>query len=127
MVRILGYDSVDELLQKNMAGDIYFNPGEREFFITRYDPNVPVHNMEIRWKRKDGTPLWIELSFHTVMDSQNHVLFFEDFVRDITLRRQAEDETKKERKLLRTLIDHLPYPIYFKDREARKIIAKYES
>ncbi len=123
LVRILGYDSVDELLQKNMAGDIYFNPGEREFFITHYDPNVPVHNMEIRWKRKDGTPFWIELSSHAVKDSQNHVLFFEDFVRDITLRRQAEDETKKERKLLRTLIDHLPYPIYFKDREARKIIA----
>ena len=43
--------------------------------------------------------------------------------RDITERKEAEEKLKRERKLLRTLIDNLPATIYVKDRECRKVIA----
>lgn len=43
--------------------------------------------------------------------------------RDITDRKEAEEKLKRERKLLRTLIDNLPATIYVKDRECRKVIA----
>ncbi|BBE15931.1 diguanylate cyclase/phosphodiesterase with PAS/PAC sensor(s) [Aquipluma nitroreducens] len=43
--------------------------------------------------------------------------------RDITDRKEAEEKLKRERKLLRTLIDNLPVTIYVKDRECRKVIA----
>jgi len=43
--------------------------------------------------------------------------------RDITERKEAEEKLKRERKLLRTLIDNLPVTIYVKDNECRKVIA----
>lgn len=42
---------------------------------------------------------------------------------DITDRKKSEETIKKERLLLRTLIDHIPDTIYVKDAEGRKIIA----
>jgi PAS domain S-box-containing protein len=42
---------------------------------------------------------------------------------DITDRKMAENEVKREKLLLRTLIDNLPDTIYVKDHEARKILA----
>jgi len=43
--------------------------------------------------------------------------------RDITERKEAEEKLKRERKLLRTLIDNLPVTIYVKDTVCRKVIA----
>jgi len=43
--------------------------------------------------------------------------------RDITERKEAEEKLKRERKLLRTLIDNLPVTIYVKDTACRKVIA----
>lgn len=123
LVRILGYGSVDELMQTDMARDIYFDRGERDHLIARFEPGSLTRNIEVRWKKKDGTPLWIGLSAHAIKDSTNKTLFFEGFVQDITRRRLAEDETKEERKLLRTLIDNLPYAIYVKDQQCRKVVA----
>ena len=42
---------------------------------------------------------------------------------DITERRETELALAKERNLLKTLMDHLPYAIYFKDLESRFIAA----
>jgi PAS domain S-box-containing protein len=42
---------------------------------------------------------------------------------DITARKQAEDAIRKERILLRTLIDNIPSTIFSKDNEGRKTLA----
>jgi PAS domain S-box-containing protein len=42
---------------------------------------------------------------------------------DITDRKLAEEAVEHERRMLRTLIDNLPDPIYVQDKECRKVIA----
>ncbi|MDP2338624.1 MAG: PAS domain S-box protein [Bacteroidota bacterium] len=44
-------------------------------------------------------------------------------IRDVTDQKKAEEAILNERKLLRTLIDNLPDPIYVKDLECRKMLA----
>ena len=44
-------------------------------------------------------------------------------IRDITKRKQAEEAIDQERRMLRTLIDNLPDPIYVMDKVCRKVIA----
>jgi PAS domain S-box-containing protein len=44
-------------------------------------------------------------------------------VRDISSRKNAEEKAILERKMLRTLIDNLPDPIYILDAKCRKVIA----
>lgn len=48
-----------------------------------------------------------------------------NFATDITTLRQTDQTLKSERKLLRTLIDHLPDAIYVKDKDGRKIVTNH--
>jgi PAS domain S-box-containing protein len=44
-------------------------------------------------------------------------------MRDVTERKRDENAIQNERQLLRTLIDNLPFSIYVKDMECRKVVA----
>lgn len=95
LVQILGYSSKEELLEKHMAEDIYFDKNEREKLITKYEPVGSAADLEIRWKKKDGTPIWIQITSTAVKDSSGKTLFFDGFVRDISDRKKAEFEIMK--------------------------------
>jgi len=92
LAHMLGYDSVDELLSKNMRRDIYVEPEFRDELIRRYGslPSEKPTSHEVLWKRKDGSLLWVTLNAHTVLSSHG-VIYFEGFVYDITERRIAEE------------------------------------
>lgn len=78
--------------------------------------------LERRWRCKDGSELFIEDHSVPIYDG-DRLVRIDGVLRDITERKLAEDEVEKERILLRTLIDNLPYAVYVKDRDLRKVIA----
>ncbi|MEO6258926.1 MAG: EAL domain-containing protein [Thermoanaerobaculia bacterium] len=88
LARILGFDSVDELLQKNIGRDIYLHQHEREALISKHVPRGSASEVELLWKKKDGTPIWVQLNAHS-LDSGGEALMFEGFVYDITDRKLA--------------------------------------
>jgi PAS domain S-box-containing protein len=92
MARILGYESVEELMKLNMGRDIYADPNERQRLIEAYDPRGCSSELELRWKKKDGTQIWIELTAHTVKRNGSVTHHYEGYVRDITERKRMEDE-----------------------------------
>lgn len=72
-------------------------------------------------KKKNGESIIVELVSHSIIFNHRnarHVL-----ITDITERKETEEKLRRERKLLRTLIDNLPVTIYVKDSQARKVIA----
>ncbi|MBS4058394.1 MAG: PAS domain S-box protein [Bacteroidales bacterium] len=95
LVKILGYRDVDELMLRNLRDDIYFDPQERNSLIKQFEPRGHIHNLELKWLKKDGTPVWVGLSSHAIKDENNQTLFFEGFVQDITERKRANDELLK--------------------------------
>src|SRR5207247_9878414 len=54
LAHILGYDSVEELLQLN-ASDLWLDPSERIRVRDDYEPRGYAGNVELQSKRKDGT------------------------------------------------------------------------
>src|SRR5262249_39756603 len=82
LARMLGYDSADELLQMNLA-DIYLDPDEREAQVAA--------EMQVLWKKKDGSPMWVQINAHAIQDVGGAPLF-ESFVYDITERKLAEQQ-----------------------------------
>lgn len=117
--RDLGY-SREELLKLTVF-DI--DPLVDSSLLTQLTEEISAEDNKI-WEsihlRKDGSTFPVEVNIKMAVTGRKYLIAV---ARDITARKQEEDRIKNERKLLRTLIDHLPYPIYFKDREARKIIA----
>ena len=90
LARILGYDSVDELLAKNLASDVYLEAGRRDEIVREHMSTRRPGDYEVCWRRKDGSPVWVQLNAHAIADEQ-HGVYFEGFVYDITERRHAEE------------------------------------
>jgi PAS domain S-box-containing protein len=49
----------------------------------------------MRWRRKDGSYIWVELSAAPVFDAQGSLEAIEGIVRDVTERQQAEEERQR--------------------------------
>ena len=85
---------------------------------------VGMYESYFRMKHANGTWLWICSRAGFLKDNDdknNNSLIGTHF--DVTIQKQAEEDTQRERILLRTLIDNLPDTIYVKDANGRKIIA----
>jgi PAS domain S-box-containing protein len=89
---ILGFASVEEILGLDMSKDVYFRPEDREQLLKRYAPMGGGHDVAALFKKKDGTPLWVEITAHVVRDPQGKISYFEGFVRDVSARKLAEEE-----------------------------------
>jgi len=93
---MLGYDTAEDLINKDMAKDIYYNEEERQKLIKKYDPGKmrAITNFEILWKKKNGTPIWIMLTAHAIRDKNDKTVYYEGFVHDITEWKRAEENIR---------------------------------
>ncbi|MHC1774554.1 MAG: PAS domain S-box protein [Lentimicrobium sp.] len=81
-----------------------------------------VTTIQYRFRSKDGHWRWIESTFSNLFDNPDIEAIIINF-RDINDRKVSEEAILHERRMLRTLIDNLPDPVYILDREGRKVIA----
>jgi diguanylate cyclase (GGDEF)-like protein/PAS domain S-box-containing protein len=102
--RILGYESVDEVLSLK-EGDVrfYFSSEDRDRMIRAVKKNGSVVNHELRLKRKDGKPVWILANIRYV-DGGGKIL--EGIIVDNTRKKVLEKELRRDRKKFRNLSIH---------------------
>jgi diguanylate cyclase (GGDEF)-like protein/PAS domain S-box-containing protein len=104
--RILGYDSVDEVLAlKEGAIKFYFNPEDRARLIRTLQKKGTVENHELRLKRKDGKPVWV-LTNIRMIERGNGDAILEGIMVDNTKKRALEKELRRDRKKFRNLSIH---------------------
>jgi PAS domain S-box-containing protein len=94
LAAMLGYDSPEDLMRSNLD-EIYADPETRKELIARYEPQAKGHRLEVCWKRKDGTPIWLDLDARAVLNPDGTTRYFEGFVHDITDRRESEEEKRR--------------------------------
>jgi two-component system cell cycle sensor histidine kinase/response regulator CckA len=94
LAEILDYDSPEDLLRHNLS-EIYSDPAQRRALIAQYEPTAKSHRLEVQWKRKDGTPIWLELDARAVRNADGTTRYFEGFVHDISERKTSEEEKKR--------------------------------
>jgi PAS domain S-box-containing protein len=74
---------------------------------------------EYRVRHKNGHYVWLETSLNHQLDADGQVLYHIYVSRDVTARKETQDALEKERHLLRSLIDAMPFNIFVKDRQRR--------
>jgi two-component system, cell cycle sensor histidine kinase and response regulator CckA len=94
LAEMLGYESPEELMKRNLE-EIYAVHGERAAVVARFVSEGRASRQEIRWRRKDGTSIWIELDARVVRNPDGTTRYFEGFVHDITERKESEEEKRK--------------------------------
>jgi PAS domain S-box-containing protein len=105
-VRILGYDSLDEIKQRNLENEGFEPEYERRQFHEKMKRDGLIIGLESAWKRKDGASVYITESATAVKDRDGNILYYDGTFEDITERKRAEDETALKNKQLTTL-NHL--------------------
>jgi PAS domain S-box-containing protein len=64
---MFGYDSPEEA-RTFPATNLYYNPSDRDAFLTKLNSEKSLSNQEMRFRRKDGDPLWVIASFAVAND-----------------------------------------------------------
>jgi PAS domain S-box-containing protein len=99
LARILGYDGPEELVGRNVADDVYLDETERAPILARYELLAEGHALEVQWKRKDGSPIWVDLHGRSVTDGAEGAAYFEGFVYDLTGRKNLELQFRQAQKM----------------------------
>ena len=99
LARILGYDSENELLNLNLAADVFL-PGEySSHLFDRPGSRKQFARLETRWRRKDGKVLTMEISGRPVSDDNGDLLYFEVLAEDVSHRRGIEHRLRHVQKM----------------------------
>jgi diguanylate cyclase (GGDEF)-like protein/PAS domain S-box-containing protein len=83
LVKILGYDSREELLSIDIPKQLYVSEKDRPA------PNKRTKPFETYLKKKDGTIITVEINSRTIYENGKPA-YYEGIVRDITERKEAE-------------------------------------
>jgi PAS domain S-box-containing protein len=115
-VNMLGREKREELLEQLLPA-LFFQRADWDRLIARLEKQGSVTLHENSWRRKDGSTLHTlqNVSLHDGSDGR----FLQGTVIDISERWRTRQELIQERHLLRTLMDHVPDAIYFKDDQSR--------
>jgi diguanylate cyclase (GGDEF)-like protein/PAS domain S-box-containing protein len=96
MMRILGYESREELLALDLARDIIQDPGKRAQLLGQSGADVLVDPIETEWKRKDHATVKVRLSGREVLSEQGDLGAYEIIAEDVTRQRELEDHLRRQ-------------------------------
>ena len=97
LVKLLGYDSEEELKAAGLVTNIYAEPHKRSEFIRSVVLQGEVRNKEMVLTRKDGTRITVLDNFRAVLDASGIVAYLEGTLIDISDRIAFEQELARAR------------------------------
>jgi two-component system sensor histidine kinase/response regulator len=99
LVRILGYESTDELTSQvtHIAKQLYVRLERRAEFAALIQLHGSVTDFESEVYRKDKSIIWISEQARAVRDMDGKLLYYEGTVEDITAGREAREAIKTAR------------------------------
>jgi diguanylate cyclase (GGDEF)-like protein/PAS domain S-box-containing protein len=84
LVRLLGYASEDELLERSIGEDLYVHAEDRANWLRNMAAAGEIRNAELVLRRKDGRKIVVLENSRAVRDEQGSVLYYEGTLTDIT-------------------------------------------
>ncbi|MDD2304558.1 MAG: PAS domain S-box protein [Prolixibacteraceae bacterium] len=101
MVKILGYDSKEDLMSIDIKTQLYFDSEERE----RLTKKLRINELDIfPLRKKDGSTVYIEDHGWFVADDNGKIIFHEGISRDVTQRKNAEVQLQLYAEQLKELV-----------------------
>ena len=99
LARILGYDSVDDLIELDVASGVYRDPAARAGVVERIAAAGGFLQQEIEVRRKDGSPVLVRATARLVRGDVAAPPYLETITEDVTERRALEEQLRQAQKM----------------------------
>jgi PAS domain S-box-containing protein len=96
---MLGYQSEADLLQIDLATDLYVAPEARGRLVERFQVAERIEGVELEWKRKDGRVMTVRLAGRARVRPEGDPRFFEMIAEDVTETRRFQLQLYQSQKL----------------------------
>jgi len=98
-VEMLDYSTSAEVMGLDIAQDVYLDPGDRERLTSLADSSPVAVDGEVKWKRRDGTPISVRVAGRRLEDDSEVPGGYEVFVEDITETRSLQKQFEHAQKM----------------------------
>jgi PAS domain S-box-containing protein len=92
LVRMLGYQSFDELATRDLNDNAFEPQYSRTEFMRLMESNGKVSGLESEWRRPNGEILHARENARAIRDDAGRILYYEGTVEDITQNKRVEAE-----------------------------------
>jgi PAS domain S-box-containing protein len=99
LLRMLGYDSLQELASRNLERGGFEAGYPRTAFGEQLDRQGEARGLEATWKRRDGTLVFVRESTKVVRAEDGRVLYYDGTIEDVTERRRLEEQLRLAQKM----------------------------
>ena len=125
LARILGYDSVEDLLSTitDTARQLWVHQEQRAEYLRRLKEHGTIEDFECEYFRKDGSRIWVSLNTRAVKGAGGAVAYSEGTVEDITQRKLAEEAKRQAEEKFRNIVEFAVEGIYQIDTKGRILTA----
>jgi len=104
LLDLLGYPDLATLQASIKATDVFVDPADRTRQMALLARDGALHEDEVRWRRRDGTIIWVRDTARAVFDEQGQVVAYEGAVQEVTERRHAREELQRERDFINAVL-----------------------
>ena len=106
LVRMLGYESREDLLGVNISEEIYVAPEQRDHFRAEIHRNGMVRNYQEVLRRRDGSLIYTLQNAFAVRDGQGQVIQYRGLILDITELKTFQAELQRQRDFNTKILDN---------------------
>jgi PAS domain S-box-containing protein len=102
--KMFGFDAEEDLSSYQVT-DFYKDPEKRRDFLSQLKTEGKLTDLEVEFRRKDGSLFWGSLSATQVTDEDGNFIFIDGVVQDISERKRAEEKLRYQATLLENVSD----------------------
>src|ERR1700678_562108 len=107
LVRMMGFENKEDLKKENFR-DRYCDPSQRNLLVHRIIDQGSVQDVNIAFRRKDGSEVHCLTSGFAIRDSFGQAVRIQGTLVDITERIEVEERLRREQEFVRQLVANFP-------------------
>lgn len=116
LVKILGYNSVEELLKLNVQ-QLYVYPADRNNQFKAVERTTEIIQSEFQLRKKSGEIIWVRDNSRLILNKQGQPEYFDGVLEEITLQKAADKALLESESKLRATLRANPDLMFRFDRQ----------
>jgi two-component system, cell cycle sensor histidine kinase and response regulator CckA len=98
-LRLFGYDAADDSSDFHLGRDLYWNPNDRELYLSIIRQRGHVQDYELDMRSKDGKKVVVLINAKAVHDGHGNITMIRGTLRNVTAQKQLEEQFIQVQKL----------------------------